>query len=146
MAAQLFLGLVAGGHILQRLDGAHDLAVDAAQRRGRHLQPAAFAPELSIVSQGSLLALSGGPALAQAPAEASLSLRAVLTSEAKPLRGGLTWRIYEDRPEGGKPVVGLGPALCQRVLAHMGGRLKLDETRDGRARITVALRAAPQEG
>ncbi|WP_018263488.1 hypothetical protein [Methylobacterium sp. WSM2598] len=42
---------------------------------------------------------------APGPAEAPLSLRAVLTSEGKPIRGGLTWRIYEDRGDAGKPAL-----------------------------------------
>lgn len=64
-------------------------------------QPTQGVPTQAVPPQG----VTQGPPPAPAPAEASLALRAVLTSEAKPLRGGLTWRIYEDRPEGGKPVV-----------------------------------------
>ncbi|MFE1602535.1 hypothetical protein [Methylobacterium sp. ID0610] len=45
------------------------------------------------------------PVPAPAPADAPLALRAVLTSEAKPIRGGLTWRIYEDRSDAGKPAL-----------------------------------------
>ncbi|MGY2050860.1 hypothetical protein [Methylobacterium sp. JK268] len=37
--------------------------------------------------------------------DAALTLRAVLTGEGKPIRGGLTWRIYEDRGDAGKPAL-----------------------------------------
>jgi hypothetical protein len=45
------------------------------------------------------------PPVPATPEAAPLTLSAVLTSEAKPIRGGLTWRIYEDRPEPGRPAI-----------------------------------------
>lgn len=44
---------------------------------------------------------------------------------------------------GAKPLVGLGPALALRVVRHMGGDLVLDATRNGIARVTLLLPAAP---
>ncbi|ACL61947.1 hypothetical protein [Methylobacterium nodulans] len=79
-----------------------------------------------LFGKAALALLCAGPAVAQdAPArppapsvtqgppplatpavpEAALSLRAVLTSEGKPIRGGLTWRIYEDRSDAGRPAI-----------------------------------------
>ncbi|MBY0295204.1 MAG: hypothetical protein K2X71_04060 [Methylobacterium sp.] len=45
------------------------------------------------------------PPVPATPETAPLTLGAVLTSEAKPIRGGLTWRIYEDRTEAGRPAI-----------------------------------------
>jgi hypothetical protein len=46
-----------------------------------------------------------GPSVPPLPsaASAALSLTAVFTGGDKPVRSGLAWRIYEDRPDGTKP-------------------------------------------
>ncbi|NEU11371.1 hypothetical protein G3T14_04425 [Methylobacterium sp. BTF04] len=47
-----------------------------------------------------------GPNAAPAPPEqpaAALSLGALLAGSDRPLRSGLAWRIYEDRPDGARP-------------------------------------------
>ncbi|GJD70268.1 hypothetical protein MMMDOFMJ_3213 [Methylobacterium gnaphalii] len=45
------------------------------------------------------------PQPAPAESEADLSLSATLVGTGQPLRSGLAWRIYEDRPEAGKPAI-----------------------------------------
>ena len=41
----------------------------------------------------------------QAEGEAALSLGAVLAGSERPLRGGLAWRVYEDRSDGVRPAI-----------------------------------------
>jgi hypothetical protein len=45
------------------------------------------------------------PQPAPAESEAELSLSAALVGAGQPLRSGLAWRVYEDKPETGKPAI-----------------------------------------
>jgi hypothetical protein len=50
------------------------------------------------------------PAASEAPAQATLSVEAVFSSDGKPIRSGVTWRVFEDRADVAPALVGKSDA------------------------------------
>ncbi|RVU21842.1 hypothetical protein [Methylobacterium oryzihabitans] len=78
----------------------------AALPAGAVAAPTLSPPPAPTVTQAPLPQVPPPQVSPPAPVpDAALSLRAVLTGEGRPIRGGLSWRIYEDRGESGRPVI-----------------------------------------